>query len=83
MIKCRTLTNIRIHEIEPTNGDYLRLLNLSNSEDYDLTDHFLQQNISSKPFCRFRFPFNTILGAGQTITVNYIPINHFFPIYIL
>ncbi|CAF4858184.1 unnamed protein product, partial [Rotaria socialis] len=31
------LTNVRIHEIESTNGDYLRLLNISNSDDYDLS----------------------------------------------
>jgi hypothetical protein len=64
------ITNIRIHEIEPQNGDYLRLLNLSNSDDYDLSGHFLQQNIASKPLCRFRFPPNTIIRAGHTVTVK-------------
>jgi hypothetical protein len=66
----RILTNIRIHEIESKNGDYLRLLNISNSIDYDLSEHFLQQNIHSKPICRFQFPYNTIIRAGQTITVK-------------
>ncbi len=70
MNKFRTLTNIRIHEIESKNGDYLRLLNISNTDDYDLSNHFLQQNIHAKPFCRFRFPFNTIIGPGQTLTVK-------------
>ncbi|CAF0924570.1 unnamed protein product [Rotaria sp. Silwood1] len=63
------LTNVRIHEIESNNGDYLRLLNISNSDDYDLSGHFLQQNIACVPVCRFRFPQGTILRAGQTITV--------------
>jgi hypothetical protein len=66
----RILTNIRIHEIEPKYGDYLRLLNVSNSDDYDLSGHFLQQNTGSIPLCRFRFPPNTIIRAGQTVTVN-------------
>ncbi len=64
------LVNVRIHEIEPTNGEYLRLLNISNSDDYDLGGHFLQQNIACTPVCRFRFPYNTIIRAGQTVTVN-------------
>ncbi|CAF2972931.1 unnamed protein product [Rotaria sp. Silwood2] len=63
------LTNVRIHEIEPVNGDYLRLLNISNSDDYDLSGHFLQQNIACVPVCRFRFPQGTIIRAGQTITI--------------
>jgi hypothetical protein len=66
------LTNVRIHEIESKNGDYLRLLNISNSDDYDLGGHFLQQNIACVPVCRFRFPFNTIIRAGQTVTVQII-----------
>ena len=65
------LTDIRIDEIEWKNGDYLRLINRSSSNDYDLTDHFIQQTIHSKLFCRFLFPFDTILRAGQTITVNF------------
>ncbi|CAF4060846.1 unnamed protein product [Adineta steineri] len=65
----KILTNIRIHEIEPKNGDYLRLLNISNSDQYDLSGHFLQQNTASKPLHRFRFPFNTIIQPGQTITI--------------
>ncbi|CAF1671935.1 unnamed protein product [Adineta ricciae] len=65
----KVLTNIRIHEIEPKNGDYLRLLNVSNSDEYDLSGHFIQQNTPSKPLCRFRFPFNTIIQPGQTITI--------------
>ena len=64
------LTNVRIHEIEEQNGDYLCLLNISNTEDYDLSGHFLQQNIACIPLCRFRFPVNTIIKAGQTVTVN-------------
>ncbi len=64
------VVNVRIHEIEPTNGEYLRLLNISNSDDYDLGGHFLQQNIACTPVCRFRFPYNTIIRAGQTVTVN-------------
>ena len=70
IIKKRLLTTIRIHEIESKNGDYLRLLNVSKFDDYDLSEHFLQQNIHSKIVCRFQFPFNTIIKAGQTITVN-------------
>ncbi len=70
----RTLTNVRIHEIESRNGDYLRLLNISNSDDYDLSEHFLQQILHSKSFPRFQFPFNTIIRAGQTITVIIITI---------
>jgi len=35
-----------------------------------LSGHFLQQNINvSTPLCRFRFPSNTIIRAGQTVTV--------------
>lgn len=61
--------HVRIHEIESNNGEYLRLFNTSNSIDYDLTGHFLQQNMACVPICRFRFPFNTIIRAGQTVTV--------------
>ncbi|UJR34313.1 hypothetical protein I4U23_021716 [Adineta vaga] len=68
-INGKILTNIRIYEIEPKNGDYLRLLNVSNSDDYDLSGHFIQQNVPSKPLCRFRFPFNTIIQPGQTVTI--------------
>ncbi|CAF1453847.1 unnamed protein product [Adineta ricciae] len=64
-----TLSNIRIHEIEPMNGEYLRLLNISNSDDYDLGGHFLQQNLACTPVCRFRFPYNTVIRAGQTVTI--------------
>ena len=64
------LTNIRIDEIEPEKGGYLRLRNFSHSEDYDLSEHFLEQTIDSKVLCRFKFPFDTILQAGQTITVR-------------
>ncbi|CAF4802903.1 unnamed protein product, partial [Rotaria sp. Silwood2] len=68
--KIETITkNIRIHEIEQKNGDYLRLLNISNSDDYDLSGHYLQQTIDSKQFSCFRFPFNTIIRAGHTITI--------------
>ncbi|CAF1071258.1 unnamed protein product [Rotaria sordida] len=63
------LTNVRIHEIESNNGDYIRLLNISNSDDYDLSGHFLQQNIACVPVCRFRFPQGTIIRTGQTITI--------------
>jgi len=64
------LTHVRIHEIEPENGDYLRLLNVSNSDDYDLSDHFIQQNIACVPTSRFKFPSNTFIRAGQTVTVS-------------
>lgn len=64
------LSNIRIHEIEPMSGECLRLLNISNSDDYDLGGHFLQQNLACTPVCRFRFPYNTVIRAGQTVTVN-------------
>jgi hypothetical protein len=64
------LTDIRIHEIEPINGEYLRLLNNSRTIDYDLTGHALQQNIAFVPVARYRFPLNTILRAGQTVTVG-------------
>ena len=69
-LRNRIKTNIRIFEIESKNGDYLRLLNLSNSDDYDLTGHFLQQNTNEKLICRYRFPSNTFIRAGQTITVK-------------
>ncbi|CAF1232614.1 unnamed protein product, partial [Didymodactylos carnosus] len=62
------LTSIRIHEIEQ-NGDYLRLLNVSNSDDYDLSNHFIQQNVACLPVCRFRFPPQTVIRAGQTVTI--------------
>lgn len=35
------LMNIRIDEIVPENGEYLRLSKFSYSNDYDLTEHFL------------------------------------------
>ncbi|CAF1250966.1 unnamed protein product [Rotaria sp. Silwood1] len=63
------ITNIRIHEIESKNGDYIRLLNISNSDDYDLSEHYLQQTIHSKSICRYQFPSNTIIRAGHTVTV--------------
>ncbi|CAF1069296.1 unnamed protein product [Didymodactylos carnosus] len=63
------LTSVRIHEIEQ-NGDYLKLLNVSNSEDYDLSNHFIQQNVACLPTCRFRFPPQTVIKAGQTVTVS-------------
>lgn len=62
-------SSVRIHEIEMANGEFLRLLNVSNSDDYDLSDHFLQQNLRSQILCRYRIPPNTILRAGQTLTV--------------
>ncbi|CAF3547900.1 unnamed protein product [Rotaria socialis] len=65
----KIITNIRIHEIESRHGDYLRLINLSNSDDYDLSGHYLQQTISTKPLGLFRFPFNTVIGAGHTVTI--------------
>lgn len=63
---------VRIHEIDPINGEYLRLLNTSNNVDYDLAGHFLQQNVACVPTCRFRFPLNTIIRAGQSITVKIV-----------
>ena len=85
-IDCSALTNIRIYEIEPITGEYLRLFNVSNSDDYDLSGHFLQQNVSCVPISRFHFPRNTIIGAGQTITVSFFQTNDliellFFEIY--
>ena len=80
IIGCSALINVRIHEIEQTNGEYLRLLNVSNSDDYDLSGHFLQQNIACTPLCRFPFPYNTIIRAGQTVTVNIDKRNFFIKI---
>ena len=51
------------------------MLNVSKSDDYDLTEHFLQQTFHSKIVCRFHFPSNTILRAGQTITVGHTYFN--------
>lgn len=63
------MSPIRIHEIEQINGEYLRLLNISNTDDYDLTGYYIQQNISCIPSTRFTFPSNTFIRSGQTITV--------------
>ena len=69
-LRSTSSSSVRIHELEMVNGEFLRLLNVSNSDDYDLSDHFLQQNLRSQILCRYRFPPNTVLRSGQTLTVT-------------
>jgi hypothetical protein len=60
--------NVKIHEVNK-NGYFVRLLNLSNTVDEDLSNYTLQQMVSAMPVAVFRIPSGTKLAPGHTMTV--------------
>lgn len=60
--------NIKIHEVNK-NGYYVRLLNVSNTHEEDLSNFSIQQMVSTMPVAVYRFPQPTKLAPGNTITV--------------
>ena len=60
--------NVKIHEVNK-NGYYVRLLNLSNTVDENLSNYTIQQVVSTMPVAVFRIPANTKLAPGHTMTV--------------
>lgn len=60
--------NIKIHEVNKL-GYYVRLLNVSNTTDEDLSNFTIQQMVSGMPVAVFRFPKSVKLAPGNTITV--------------
>ncbi|RMZ93700.1 lamin-B2-like isoform X1, partial [Brachionus plicatilis] len=60
--------NVKIHEVNK-NGYYIRLLNVSNTYEEDLSNYTIQQMVSSMPVAVFRLPYPTKLEPGHTITV--------------
>lgn len=60
--------NIKIHEINK-NGYYIRLINVSNNIDENISNYLIEQMVSNKPINIYRFPNNLILKAGHTVTI--------------
>jgi hypothetical protein len=60
--------NIKIHEINK-NGYYIRLINVSNNIDENISNYLIEQMVSNKPISVYKFPNNLILKAGHTVTV--------------
>ena len=60
--------NVKIHEVNK-NGYYIRLLNVSNTQDEDLSNYTIQQVVSTMPVAVYRLPSFTKLPPGHTITV--------------
>ena len=60
--------NIKIHEVNK-NGYYIRILNVSNNCDEDLSVYSIQQMVSSMPVSTYFFPNNLKILAGHTVTV--------------
>lgn len=60
--------NVKIHEVNK-NGYFIRLLNVSNIHEEDLSNYTIQQMVSSMPVAVFRLPCSTKLEPGHTITV--------------
>lgn len=60
--------NVKIHEVNK-NGYYVRLLNISNTVDEDLSYFTIQQIVSGMPVAVFRFPKSVKLAPGNTVTV--------------
>lgn len=60
--------NVKIHEVNK-NGYFIRLLNVSNTYEEDLSNYTIQQMVSSMPVAVFRLPCPTKLEPGHTITV--------------
>ncbi len=60
--------NIKIHEVNK-HGYYVRILNVSNTTDEDLSQFTIQQMVSGMPVAIFRFPKTVKLAPGNTITV--------------
>ena len=60
--------NIKIHEVNK-HGYYVRILNVSNTTDEDLSQFTIQQMVSGMPVAIFRFPKSVKLAPGNTITV--------------
>lgn len=60
--------NVKIHEVNK-NGYYIRLLNVSNTIDEDLSNYTIQQVVSTMPVAVYRLPPATKLLPGHTLTV--------------
>jgi hypothetical protein len=60
--------NVKIHEVNK-NGYYIRLLNVSNTIDEDLSNFTIQQVVSTMPVAVYRLPPATKLLPGHTLTV--------------
>ena len=60
--------NVKIHEVNK-NGYYVRLLNVSNTVDEDLSFYTIQQTVCMMPVAIFRLPAYTKLQPGHTLTV--------------
>jgi hypothetical protein len=60
--------NIRILEVS-LDGSYIRLINTSDSQEYELGSHCLQQNIRGHPVAIFRFPLQFTVPRFTVVTV--------------
>jgi hypothetical protein len=60
--------NVKIHEVNK-NGYYIRILNVSNTIDEDLSNYTIQQVVSTMPVAVYRLPPATKLLPGHTLTV--------------
>lgn len=60
--------NVKIHEVNK-NGYFIRLLNVSNTIDEDLSNYSIQQMVATMPVAVFRLPQGTKLPPGHTITI--------------
>jgi hypothetical protein len=60
--------NVKIHEVNK-DGYFIRLLNVSNSLDEDLSNYTLQQVVSTMPVAVYRLGANVKLPPGHTLTV--------------
>jgi hypothetical protein len=60
--------NIKIHEVEK-NGYFVRLMNMSNNVEEDLSSYAIEQRVATQPVAVYRFPDNVKIKPGQTATV--------------
>lgn len=59
---------MKIHEVNK-NGLYVRLLNLSATQEEDMSNYSIQQMVSTMPVAVYRLPSGTKLAPGGTLTV--------------
>jgi hypothetical protein len=60
--------NVKIHEVNK-NGYYIRLLNVSSTQEEDLSNYSIQQMVSTMPVAVYRIPASIKLCPGKTLTV--------------
>lgn len=60
--------NVKIHEVNK-DGYFIRLLNVSSTQDEDLSNYTLQQVVSTMPVAVYRLAANVKLPPGHTLTV--------------